>query len=214
MKLGELLKGIDLTTTTTVEALEKAISDKATELKSKVLIDDGKDDVYIPKHRLDDEINKRKTLQTQYDDTNKTLEEIKKSHKDDSELSKTIENLQKEKENLDSKLKQQSLDSAIKLAAISAKSLDTTGSDVLALIDKSKLTVKDDGTVDGLDTMMKTLQESKPYLFGEVESGGTGKLGKGKQTNAGNEGVFGKSLAEQQSTISGSAEQARESFFK
>lgn len=214
MKLLDLLQGIDFAQINTEPLLETFINAKASELKAKILIDDGEKDIYVPKTRLDEEIGKKKAITTQLDKVNSDMEAIKVSHKDDALLTKTINDLQAEKVTLDGKLKQQTIDSVVRLRALSASAKDETGSDVLTLIDKTKFVLNDDGTVNGVDDAIKALQESKPYLFGDVEKGGTGSPGKGKKTPVGAEGMFGKQLADEQSAIINGAEVSRASFFK
>ena len=214
MKIEELLAGMDLTKFTTVDALAKAINDKASELKAKVLIDDGKEDIYVPKSRLDDEIGKKKLIKDQFDKVSGELENIKASSKDNDKLVKQIEDLQKEKTTLDGKLKGQALDTAIKIKAMGANSIDKTGADVLAFIDKSKLMLNEDGTVTGLDDAIKALQTAKPYLFGEVNKGGTrtpGNPPKGGNPTTLN---IGEQLAKERADESKGLEEARASFFK
>lgn len=66
----------------------------------------------------------------------------------------------------DEKFKEMQISNAIKLA-VSDKAQDA---DLVAgLFDKSKLILGDDGKVTGLDEQLKTLQESKAFLFKPVE---------------------------------------------
>jgi hypothetical protein len=55
----------------------------------------------------------------------------------------------------------------LKAAALKAGMIDLDG---LKLADLSKVTLKDDGTLDGADDMMKGLKETKPYLFGNADT--------------------------------------------
>ena len=75
---------------------------------------------------------------------------------------------------MDAQLKDQTLVTAIKLKAIELNAKDKTGADVLAFIDKSKVTANADGTFSGIDEQFKTLQETKSYFFDESGTGGTG----------------------------------------
>ena len=213
MKIDELLQGVDLTKVTTVEGIAKFINDKASELKAKVLIDDGKEDIYVPKARLDKEIGKKKSLKDQLDTANGELEKIKTANKDNDTLVKQIETLQNSNKDLDTKLKQQALDTAIKMKAIGANSIDKTGADVLAFIDKSKLKLNDDGSVEGLDDAIKGLQTAKPYLFGEVNKGGTGHAGQPPKGGTPTVSI-GEQLAKARAEESKGLEDARTNFFK
>jgi hypothetical protein len=59
------------------------------------------------------------------------------------------------------------LRSELKAAALKAGMIDLDG---LKLADLSKVTLKDDGTVDGADTMLEEMKKSKPYLFGSTQN--------------------------------------------
>lgn len=215
MKITELLKGIDFTKVNTETALEDFINAKAGELKAKVLIDDGKEDVYIPKYRLDEEIGKKKSIQTQLDTTNKDLLDMQTKFKDNPDITKQLKDLQDANSAYESKMVQQSIDSEIKLRAIKAGAIDETGSDLLKFIDKTNVKIKEDGTFEGLDEAFKSVQEGKSYLFGEVNKGGTGIVNKGrKSADTHEEGALGKSLAAEQAAIAGNSVEARASFFK
>lgn len=52
----------------------------------------------------------------------------------------------------------------LKAAALKAGMIDIDG---LKLADLSKVTLKDDGTLDGADALMNDLKKDKPYLFGQ-----------------------------------------------
>ena len=65
---------------------------------------------------------------------------------------------------LDAKHKDSLLESGIKIFAIKAKAKDE--GDILTLL-KSKLKLKDDGTIEEIEDHMKALKADKPYLFGE-----------------------------------------------
>ena len=217
MELKELFKGFDETKVTSVGDIIKLVNANASELKAKVLIDDGKEDVYVPKARLDEEIGKKKTIQSTLDTTNTELENIKKNAKGQDELVKQIETLQNGNKELDGKLKNQTLETAIKIKAIELKSKDKSGSDVLAFIDKSKLKLNDDGTITGLDEAIKAITESKPYLFDvESQGGGTGtpgQGGKGKSSGDGSQGI-GERLAKQSTTNLTDTQAMKDLYFK
>jgi len=54
--------------------------------------------------------------------------------------------------------------------AIEAKVAGLIDLDALKLVDTSKVTLKDDGTVEGAEALFKGLKETKPYLFDEKKS--------------------------------------------
>ncbi len=125
---------------------------------------------YVPKHRFDEVSEENKTLKGTVEDNKKALEDLKKST-GDADLKKQIETLQAENKTKDethqAELKELKLNNAIKLA-IAGKVHDE---DLAAgLFDKTKLILGDDGKVTGLDDQLKTLQESKKFLFKEEQA--------------------------------------------
>ncbi|HGZ8903245.1 TPA: phage scaffolding protein, partial [Staphylococcus aureus] len=84
------------------------------------------------------------------------------SVKDDSEIQKELEELKNQNSEWETKYKETQLNNAVKLAV--AKEANDAN-DILAFINKDELELVDDGTVKGLDEAIKTLKESKPYLF-------------------------------------------------
>jgi hypothetical protein len=139
----------------TEEQATKAAEASAVELKT-----------YIPKHRFDEVSEENKTLKGTVKDNEIALETLKKSSGDAEALMKQIDTLQGENKTKEDKyqadLKELKLTNAIKLA-IAGKVHDE---DMAAgLFDKTKLILGDDGKVTGLDDQLKTLQESKKFLF-------------------------------------------------
>ncbi len=139
----------------------------------------------IPKSRLDEKIQEVKDLNNQIKDRDKQLEELKKI--DAEGLQKKIDELQEEnkkaKTDYEAKLKDTQLTGALKLA-LAGKVHDADL--VASLLDKAKIELGEDGNISkGLDDQIKTLKESKSFLFvpdkpnnptfkGFVPSGGTG----------------------------------------
>lgn len=119
----------------------------------------------IPKTRFDEVNDAKKQLETDIASRDKQLEELKKV--DAEGLKAQIEKLQGEnataKKEYESKLKETQLTSAIKLA-LTGKVHD---SDIAtSLLDKALIELDVEGKVTkGLDEQLKTLQESKPFLF-------------------------------------------------
>ena len=133
----------------------KAAAESATELKT-----------YIPKHRFDEVSEENKTLKGTVRANEEALETLKKSTGDAEELKKQIDDLQKDNKSKDdahqAELKELKLTNAIKLA-IAGKVHDEDMA--VGLFDKTKLILGDDGKITGLDDQLKTLQESKKFLF-------------------------------------------------
>ena len=105
-----------------------------------------------------------------YDDLKKQLasseSQIKERDKQLEELKNTAA-----KEKYEAEMKDLKLSTAIKLAVgESAQDADL----VVGLFDRSKLILSDDGKITGLDEQMKTIKESKPFLFKESNPKPTG----------------------------------------
>lgn len=125
---------------------------------------------YIPKTRFDEINNSKKELEKTVKERDTQLEELKKNAGDNEALKNQIETLQadnkKKDDDYQAQIKELQISNAIKLAiADKAQDADLVSS----LFDKSKLILGDDGKVTGLDEQLKTLQESKSFLFKPVE---------------------------------------------
>ncbi len=107
-----------------------------------------------------------KQLEATIEANNKTLEDLKKSTGDAETLKKTIETLQadnkKASEEYETTLKDLKLTNAIKIA-LAGKAQDEEL--VAGLFDKSKLILGDDGAITGLEEQLKSIQETKTFLF-------------------------------------------------
>ena len=142
---------------------------------------------YVPRSRLDEETTKVQTLSTQLSDRDKDMKDLKSKADKGSELETQLTTLQgkykADTEDLQTKLTQQKLDSALDSAIVTAKGRNPKA--VKALLDAAKLKLKDDGTVEGLD--LDALKKSDPYLF-EIEQkkdeGGGYQGGSGGAGNA------------------------------
>lgn len=126
---------------------------------------------YVSKTDYDTAIQAKGQLEKDIKDRDKQLEDLKKNSGDNTELKKQIETLQAENkaavEKNEADMKELKLSTAIKLAiAESAQDADL----VTGLFDKSKLILSDDGKVTGLEEQLKSIKESKPFLFKEVKA--------------------------------------------
>lgn len=126
---------------------------------------------YVEKSKFDTVNQSNKDLEKTVKERDKQLEDLKKSSGDNESLKAQIETLQADnkaaKEKYEADLKELQISNAIKLA-IADKAQDA---DLVAgLFDKTKLILGEDGKVTGLDEQLKTLQESKTFLFKQVEN--------------------------------------------
>ena len=144
--------------------IEKSLAKKAAEESKKEL------EGYVSKDTYDTTEQQRKQLETSVNDYKIQLETLKTAAGDNESLKTQIADLQeqnkKKDEEYQTQLKELQLTNAIKLA-ISGSAQD---SDIVAgLIDKTKLILGDDGKVTGLEEQLKTLKESKAFLFKQEE---------------------------------------------
>lgn len=121
----------------------------------------------IPKERFDEVNNAKKSLEEQVKTHETQLKELQGKAKGNEELQAEITKLQESqkqaKEQYEQQLKDERLNTALKLA-IANKVHDVDL--VTGLVDKSKIELDDKGNVKtGLDEQLKTLQESKSFLF-------------------------------------------------
>nr|DAL80226.1 MAG TPA: minor structural protein [Caudoviricetes sp.] len=158
---------------------------------------------YVSKADYDAANQVKGQLEKDIKDRDKQLEDLKKNSGDNAELKKTIETLQAEnkaaKEKNETDMKELKLSTAIKVAlAGTVHDVDI----VNGLVDKTKLILSDDGKVSGLDEQIKSIKESKAFLFKESDPGkggdgnGAGKGGYKPKAGSTNENGFGKGIAE------------------
>jgi predicted RNase H-like nuclease (RuvC/YqgF family) len=130
---------------------------------------------FIPKDKYNEVAEAKKKLETDIQERDKQLEQLKNAAGNSEELKAQIEQLQAENqkaaEEWQAKMSQMKLDFAIEKALTVAKAKNIKA--VKALLDLEK--VKLDGEqLLGLDDQLKTLKETDPYLFGD-----SGKVGGG-----------------------------------
>lgn len=142
----------------------------------------------VPKDVYNAAADAKKKLEADLKDRDQQLEELKKSAGASEDLKQQIQTLQEEnkkaKEKYEADLRDLTLTNAIKLA-VAGKVHDE---DLVAgLIDKEKLVIDGDRVV-GLEDQLKSLQESKAFLFkpadGDEKPGFQPKVGSdGKGTD-------------------------------
>lgn len=144
----------------TALGIDEKLAEKAAEASKKELSG------YVPKDRFDEVNESKKKLEASAKEHETQMETLKAAAGDNEDLKKQISALQnqnKEKEaEYQEQIKEMKLTNAIKLAVSdSAQDCDL----VAGLIDKGKLILGDDGKVTGLEEQVKTLKESKSFLF-------------------------------------------------
>ena len=193
-KLREFLAGLD-----NAAEVELAITKALEEQGCKVLIDDGKDNKYVPKNRLDSKI-------AELAEANDEIESLQKQVKNPTEAEKQVKALEEKIAGMEATAKKEKLTTAINKALADAKPKDVN--DLMKFLDMEKVVLKDDGTVEGLTDQLAALQKDKAYLFDNVESQpnkgflNLGSPGKPSNLNAfgsktTHEGDFGSLLGKQ-----------------
>lgn len=138
--------------------------------KEVAVVNDGS---WIPKPKFDALNEQVKDLKTQLSERDDQLKELGKAAKDNEELTTRITELEAANEKQTTEyaaaLRQKSIDYAIETALIAAKAFDPKT--VVPLIDLSRITVADDGTVSGVDEQVKALGEAKGFLFDASQEG-------------------------------------------
>lgn len=188
-----------------IDKIERQIKRNAKAVGVKILLDDGDEDCYVPKSRLDKKIKELKDLEEKIGegDATEALEKLKKEK----------ETLECKVADFEKKIKYNALTNHMSTLAKEFNCQDPSGLDLLNFIDQSKIVYKEDGTVEGVKEQVEALKENKAYLFGNAQpnnqqpnlsianilSGGTGvpgNMGANAQMNgsAKQEGVFGQQL--------------------
>lgn len=179
-KLREFLAGLD-----NAAEVELAISKALEEQGCKVLIDDGKDNKYVPKNRLDAKI-------AELAEANEEIDSLQKQVKDPTEAEKQVKALEEKIAGMEANAKKEKLTTAINKELEQAKPKDVN--DLMKFLDMEKVELKDDGTVEGLKDQLTTLQKDKAYLFDDVETQpqpGKGFLNLGSPGKPSNLNAFG-----------------------
>lgn len=129
----------------------------------------------IPKDKYNEVAESKKDLETQLNTANTTIADLKKGNKDNEDLQGKIKQYETDLETLkadsETKIKNLTLDNAIKLAL---KDNKAKHEDLLVgKVDREKLVIKEDGKIEGLDDQIKGLKETYKDLFVEPVSGTT-----------------------------------------
>lgn len=144
--------------------IEKSLAKKAADESKKEL------EGYVPKADYDTMEQQKKQLETTVGDYKTQMESLKTAAGDNADLKQQIADLQEQNDNKDKEHKKELDDLKVTNAIKMAISASAQDSDLVAgLMDRSKLILGEDGKVTGLDEQIKTLKESKPFLFKQEE---------------------------------------------
>ena len=202
MKLSELLEGIENATEIETK-LNAALANK----KCKLFIDDGDKNIYVPKSRLDSKIGELREANNTIEQLEGKISKLKNDYKDKD--NETIADLEQQITDYKTKLKQITIDNAIKLVATESKAKDSK--DLAKFLDMDKITMNENGEVAGLKEQVDELIKNKSYLFEASEPeqskspfpfmapGDPGRPVGGQigQSKTFHEGDFGKMLSQQ-----------------
>ena len=129
--------------------------------------------------------SKKEDLESQLKTSNDTIEGLKKSNKDNENLQKTIkeheETIESLKKDSDAKIKNLTLDNAInsKLSKVDDKYKKL----LQGQFDREKMSIKEDGTIEGLEEQFKTISETYKEWFEDTPPSNTGGVGNFRRSN-------------------------------
>lgn len=138
-------------------------------------------DRFVPVTRINELREEIKGLNTQISERDTQLKTLKDKAGDNEELKNTIKSLQKENADSKTNFEKQILDikksSAIDTAIIRAKAKDVDM--VKVKLNMDNVTLKEDGSIDGLNDQIETIKKDYAFLF---ESEGSYTPASGKTT--------------------------------
>lgn len=166
------------------EDLFKQVADKL-KGNDKIKLANLADGGYVGKEKFDASEATITDLRKQLADRDKDISALKKGAGDNEALNKQLADLQTkyktDTEALEGKIKANALNAALDLGITKAQGKNATAIKALLKEQQAKLSLKDDGSVEGLDTALEAVKTSDPYLFTVVEThqSGTGHAGGG-----------------------------------
>ena len=195
IELRSLLEGLD---DSTISKVEETIKGNAKELDAKLFID-GDGEHYVPHARFDEVVNQRDSANSSIKDYQAQIEELGKQVEAGSKAETTINDLKEKLSAQTALAKQATIET--RLHPLVNDSIAPV-SDLLGFMDVEKILVNEDGTVSGLEEQLKSVRESRSYLFksteevGEDDSNSQVGAGTGNPGNPGRLGAGGKSPKE------------------
>ena len=185
-ELKDLLAGC---TATDPAGIEAHINAQMKAMNLKLFIDDGEKNIFVPKSRLDGVLTQLRTANETITQQAEDIAKVGQLTKDNSEAQTTIANLQKQLGESQQAMQKLSVTTAV--SAVAEKlGFILPAEDLVGFIDTEKLKVNADGTVTGVEEILKNLKQSKPYLVKATDNSGDGSDGSGgdPSTGAGNAG--------------------------
>ena len=144
--------------------IEKSLAKKAADASADELKG------YVTKEKYDAADQQRQQAETSVADYKTQLETLKTTAGDNEALKQQIADLQTQNQQKEQQHKQELADLRMTSAIKTAIAADAQDGDLVAgLVDRKKLILGDDGKVTGLDEQIKSLKESKPFLFKQEE---------------------------------------------
>lgn len=204
-ELKDFLVGLD-----NASQVEQVIRENMKNEKCKLFIDDGENNIYIPKSRLDAKISELASANDTIASLNTQVSNLQTQvGKGDDKAQEKIKELQDTIGAYEGQIKNIQIESALQILGIESKARDVK--DLKAFVDMSKVSIDKEGNVVGLKEQVETLKKDKAYLFNEVEEEvddnqnkgfnffGPGFMGKPDNSNlfgskSATEGQFGKAL--------------------
>jgi hypothetical protein len=150
------------------EELYNQVISKAGDKHKIAVVSDG---AWIPKDKFNEVNEAKKKLEGDLTERDKQLSDLKKSVGDNEALKGQISKLQEDNKTATEKyakdMKDLQLNTALKLA-LSGEAHDPDI--VSSLLDKTKIEINEDGSIKGgLEDQVKSLRESKAFLFAEKQ---------------------------------------------
>lgn len=143
------------------------------------------DGTWVPKSRLNDEIDKRKALNSTISTLNAQLAEAKQNAQDAAGLQAKIDQLTKDVADRDGQITAIRREGKVLDELRAANPHDARV--VMRLLDMSKISEDKDGKLTGVEEQVKALKESSGYLF-QADPNERGGFGGGRDPHAGSNG--------------------------
>jgi molybdopterin converting factor small subunit len=145
------------------------IASKLSELGYDVLLNNKKQQEFVPIPRLHEAIAQREQFKTQVGEANTQLEAMKKAAGDNQALKDQLQSIMDQNTKLLGDIEQARIDAEIMVAAKDA----LNPKDVLVFMDKSAIKVSSKGEVIGVEAEIARIKKDKPYLFNAAPTKGS-----------------------------------------